>query len=116
MAMDLEMDGIIECGVINLVMWVAALSLKGSVGNIDRHFQKEKLLYLLPIVWVVFFYVFPSTNIVLVFTSKLCGRRTTHTGHTGLFFFYVFSTTTFVHSFDCFVCSVIEKVCFLESK
>ena len=62
------------------------------------------------------FYVFPSTNIVLVFTSKLLGRRTTHTGHTGLSFFYVFSSTTFVHSFDCFVCSVVEKVCFLESK
>ena len=62
------------------------------------------------------FYVFPSTNIVLVFTSKLCGRRTTHTGYTGLFFFYVFFSTTFVHSFDCFVRSVVEKVCFLDLK
>ena len=30
MALALEMDGIIECGVIDLVMWVVALSLKGK--------------------------------------------------------------------------------------
>ena len=42
MAMALEMDRIIECGVIDLVMWVVALSSKGGGLTMNHHFQKEK--------------------------------------------------------------------------
>ena len=54
MAMALEMDEIIECGMIDLVIWVVALSLKGSVCIIDRHFQKESCCIYYKIVLVVF--------------------------------------------------------------
>ena len=88
--MALEMDGIIKCGVIDLVMWVLVLLSKGKWSYDEPPFSKRKALYLLVNCIDCIFYVFPSTNIVLVFTSKLCGRRTPHRGHTGLFFFYVF--------------------------
>ena len=47
MAMALEMDGIIECGVINLVMWVVAVLLKGKWSSDEPPFSKKKALYLL---------------------------------------------------------------------
>ena len=52
MAMALEMDGIIEYGVIDLVMWVVALSSKGKWSYNEPPFSKRK---------------------VVVFTSKLYG-------------------------------------------
>ena len=47
MAMALEMDGIVECGVIDLVMWVVALSSKGEWFYDEQPFSKIKALYLL---------------------------------------------------------------------
>ena len=95
--MALEMDGIIEYDVINLVMWVVALSLKGGCLQHGSPFSKRKAKIVVvftskKIVWLVVFYVFPSTNIVIVLTSKFCGRRTTHTGYTAR----CFSSTCFL--------------------
>ena len=52
MAMALEMDGIIECGVIDLVMWVVALSSKGKWSYDEPPFSKRK------------------EKIIIVFTNK----------------------------------------------
>ena len=52
MAMALEMDGIIECGMIDLVMWVLVLLSKGKWSYNEPPFSKRK---------------------VVVFTSKLYG-------------------------------------------
>ena len=88
--MALGMEGIGECGMIDLAVWVVALSSKGKWSYNEPPFSKRKALYLLVNCMDCIFYVFPSTNIVLVFTSKLCGKKTPYTGHTGLFFFYMF--------------------------
>ena len=53
MAMALEMDAIIECGVINLVMWVVVLLLKTKWSYNEPPFSKRK------------------ETIFVVFTSKL---------------------------------------------
>ena len=47
MAMALEMDAIIKCGVIDLVMWVVVLSSKGEWSYDEPPFSKRKALYLL---------------------------------------------------------------------
>ena len=80
----------------------------------NHHFQKEKLLYLLANCMDCIFYVFHSTKLFLYFTSKLCRRRTPHTGHTGLFFSTCFLVQNCIHEFGCFVRSLVEEVCFLE--
>ena len=64
--MALETDGIIEYGVINLVMWVVALSSKGKGSYNEPPFSKRKALYLLVNCMWGIFYVFLSTNIVHV--------------------------------------------------
>ena len=86
MEMALEMDGIIECDVIDLVMWVLMLLSKVKWSYDEPPFSKRKALYLLVNCMDCIFYVFHSTKLFLYFTSKLCRRRTPHTGHTGLFF------------------------------
>ena len=48
--MALEMDGIIECGVIDLVMWMVALSSRGKWSYDEPPFSKRKALYLLVLV------------------------------------------------------------------
>ena len=112
MAMALEMDGIIEYGVIDLVMWVVALSSKGKWSYNEPPFSKRKALYLLVNCMYCIFYVFPSTNIVLVFTSKLCGKKTPYTGHTGLFF----STCFLVQCCVVLCVCLVEQFLFLASK
>ena len=42
--MALEMDRIVECGVIDLVMWVVALSLKGKWSYNEPPFSKRKVV------------------------------------------------------------------------
>ena len=44
MAMALEMDEIIECGVVDLVMWVVALSSKGKWSYDEPPFSKRKVV------------------------------------------------------------------------
>ena len=65
MAMALEMDGIIECGMIDLVMWVVALLSKGNWSYNEPPFLKRKALYLLVNCMDCIFYVFPSTKLFL---------------------------------------------------
>ena len=65
MEMALEMDWIIECGVIDLVMWVVALSSKGKWSYNEPPFSKRKALYLLVNCMGCIFYVFPSTKLFL---------------------------------------------------
>ena len=43
MAMALEMDGIIECGMIDLVMWVLVLLSKGKWSYNEPPFSKRKV-------------------------------------------------------------------------
>ena len=45
--LELEINGIIECGVIDLVMWVVALLSKGEWSYNEPSFFKRKALYLL---------------------------------------------------------------------
>ena len=65
MAMAPEMDGIIEYGVIDLVMWVVALSSKVKWFCNEPPFSKRKALYLLVNCMGCIFYVFPSTKLFL---------------------------------------------------
>ena len=44
MAMALEMDGIIECGMIDLVMWVLVLLSKGKWSYNEPPFSKRKVV------------------------------------------------------------------------
>ena len=61
MEMALEMDGIIECGVIDLVMWVVVLLSKGKWSYNEPPYSKRKALYLLINCMCCVFYVYFST-------------------------------------------------------
>ena len=88
MAMALEMDLIIECSMINLVMWVVALSSKGEWSYNEPPFSKRKALYLLVNCMGCVFNVFPSNTIIVLVN---CAEGEQHIrGHTGLFFLRVF--------------------------
>ena len=63
--MALEMNGIIECGVINLVMWMVALLSKRKWSYDEPPFSKRKALYLLLNCMDCIFYVFHSTKLFL---------------------------------------------------
>ena len=73
MAMALEIDGIIECGVINLVMWVVVLLSKGKWSYDEPPFSKRKALYLLINCMGCIFYVFPSTKLFLYLPVNCAG-------------------------------------------
>ena len=45
MAMALEMDGIIECGVIDLLMWVVVLLSKGKWSYNEPPFSKKSVVF-----------------------------------------------------------------------
>ena len=55
MAMALEVDGIIEYDVINLVMWVVALSLKGKWSYDEPPFSKRKVVVFASKLYVLYF-------------------------------------------------------------
>ena len=114
--MALSMDGIIECGMIDLVMWVVVLSSKGkwSYDYDEPPFSKRKALYLLVNCMDCIFYVFHSTKLFLYLPVNCAeGEHLIRdTGHTGLFF-----STCFLVQYCIVLCvCLVEQVCFLESK
>ena len=76
-------------------------------------FIKKSIVFTSKLYGLYFLHV-SQYKTVLVFTSNLCGKRTTHTGDTGLFFSMCSLVQNCINDFGCFVRSLVEEVFFLE--
>ena len=93
MAMDLEMDGIIECGMIDLVMWVVALSSKRKWSYNEPPFSKRKVVVSTTgrvncMDCIV--YVFPSTKLFLYLPVNCAEKEQLIRVIRGCFFLHAF--------------------------
>ena len=112
MAMALEMDGIIECGVIDLVMWVLMLLSKGKWSYNEPPFSKRKALYLLINCMGCILYVFCSTKLFLYLPVNCAEKEQLIRVIRGYFSLCVLWYKIVLGLCIC----LVEQFCFLASK